>query len=240
MKVLVITDNSYLLNRFKKLVEGHYQNINFDFMRSPDSDDKSLMKVNNLPVIDLKKDWQMVVKEFHLVISLHCKQLFPSPMTKAVKCINVHPGFNPYNRGWYPQVFSIINGLPWGATIHEIDEDLDHGKIIVQEQIDLYPWDTSLSAYNRVLEKEIELLEKALPEIISGSYSTTTVNGEGNINLKRDFKKLCKLDLDEKLTMKEAIDRLRALSHGAYNNAFFYDKYGNKIYVCLEMKKAEG
>lgn len=238
MKVLVVTDNSYLLSRFKKLVEEQYQNINFDFMRSPDKDDKSLMKVDTLPMIDLKKDWQMVAKKYDLVISIHCKQLFPSPMTKAVKCINVHPGFNPYNCGWYPQVFSIINGLPWGVTIHEIDEELDHGKIIVQEQMQLYSWDTSLSAYNRVQEKEVELLEKVLSEIISGSFSAKPMEGEGNINLKRDFKNLCKLDLDEKLTMKEAIDRLRALSHGGYNNAFFYDKCGNKVYVRLELEKA--
>ncbi len=39
---------------------------------------------------------------------------------------------------------------------------------------------------------------------------------EGNINNLNDFKKLYEIDLDEKITMREAIDKLKALSHGEH------------------------
>jgi len=195
------------------------------------------MAVHELSPINLKEEWQEVVQSYDLVISIHCKQIFPAEMTRAVKCINVHAGLNPFNRGWFPQVFSIINGLPWGVTIHEIDEELDHGDIIIQEQMELHAWDTSSSAYNRILDKEIELLEKVLIKIVDGNYSTMKMPSEGNVNLKKDFKDLCMLDLNEKVTMKEAIDRLRALSYSGYKNAFFNDDYGNKVHISVKLEK---
>jgi len=236
--VMVITDNVYLLKQFRALIKRLDLNAWFEFRSSPGKADNSLMQVHELSYINLKEEWQEVVQSYDLVISIHCKQIFPAEMVRAVKCINVHPGLNPYNRGWYPQVFSIINSLPWGATIHEIDEKLDHGDIIIQEEMELHAWDTSLSAYNRVLDKEIQLLEKVLPQIVDGDYTTMKIPDEGNVNLKKDFKKLSLLDLNEKVTMKEAIDRLRALSHSGYNNAFFRDDYGNKVYVLLKLKKS--
>ena len=66
----------------------------------------------------------------------------------------------PHNRGWFPQVFSLINGKPCGVTIHEIDEKLDHGDIIVQKEVVAEPWDTSLDVYNKILNTEVELIEK--------------------------------------------------------------------------------
>ena len=165
--VLVITDNVYLLKKFRTLIKSLDLNARFKFRNSPGRVDNSLMAVHELSPINLKEEWQEVVQSYDLVISIHCKQIFPAEMTRAVKCINVHAGLNPFNRGWFPQVFSIINGLPWGVTIHEIDEELDHGDIIIQEQMELHAWDTSSSAYNRILDKEIELLEKVLIKIVT-------------------------------------------------------------------------
>ena len=61
---------------------------------------------------------------------------------------------------------------------------------------------------------------------------------EGNINTLNDFKKLCEIDLDEKITMREAIDKLRALSHGEYKNAYFITD-NEKVYVQLFLEKEE-
>ena len=39
-------------------------------------------------------------------------------------CINLHPAFLPYNRGNYPNVWSIVDKTPAGVTLHYIDEDV--------------------------------------------------------------------------------------------------------------------
>jgi methionyl-tRNA formyltransferase len=154
-----------------------------------------------------------------------------------VKCINIHPGFNPINRGWYPQVFSIINKLPVGATIHEIDEKLDHGNIIAREFVNKESYDTSESLYNKIVDKEIELLELNIENIISGNFKVTVPEEEGNLNLKKDFNKLLELDLEEQISVGDLINRLRALTHGDFNNAYFIDpSTGKKIFIRINLK----
>ncbi len=101
-------------------------------------------------------DLHNVDSKYKLVISAHCKKIFPPKLVNSFRCINIHPGLNPYNRGYYPQAFSLINKLPVGATIHEIDEKLDHGPIIFQEEVVIESIDTSFSLYNKIIKKEIE------------------------------------------------------------------------------------
>ena len=154
-------------------------------------------------------------------------------------CINVHPGLNPHNRGWFPQVFSILNGLPAGVTIHKMDAELDHGPILWQEEIPLYAHDTSQDIYIRILRKEIEMLEAHLGDLLAGNYTLTPMEGEGNINYKADFDALCPIDLNEPATYGAVIDRLRALTHEPYQNAYFVDADGKKVYVGITLRKED-
>ena len=36
--------------------------------------------------------------------------------------VNLHPSYLPYNRGQYPNVWSIMDGTPAGVTLHYIDD----------------------------------------------------------------------------------------------------------------------
>jgi methionyl-tRNA formyltransferase len=176
-------------------------------------------------------------RQYEVFLSLHCKQLFPEKLVRNHRCVNIHPGFNPYNRGWFPQVFSIINKKPVGVTIHEMDEELDHGSILYQEKIDIKLYDTSWSVYHRIQQKEVELLEKYLLDIIEKRYNKKAMLSEGNINYKSDFEKICRIDLSKQATYGEVIDLLRATTFDGYDNAYFMDDDGNKIYVNINLKK---
>ena len=209
------------------------------FKCSPGSE-TAMSEALSFPVssVKVKTDFRSIISNHNLVISLHCKQLFPKELVESVRCVNVHPGLNPFNRGWFPQVFSILNGLPTGATIHEIDEHLDHGNIIAQKEVPNFKWDTSIDIYDRVLEAELELIQQHLSSILDGSYATTQPSTEGNVNLKKDFDKLCQLDLNKKQTVSETIDLLRALTHGTYQNAYFIDpESGEQVYISVKLNR---
>lgn len=239
-KVLIISDNAYLCKKFKKVIEDlSITNSSFKFATSPFSNINDFEDIN-ISVYNLKNDdhIQEITSNFNLVFSLHCKQIFPSKLVNTIKCINIHPGYNPINRGWYPQVFSIINDLKIGATIHEIDEKLDNGNIIVREEVVKYNYDTSESLYNRILEKEIDLLYRYLPSIIMNQYDTVVPEMDGNLYLKKDFKDLLVIDLEEKCRAGDLINKLRALTHGDFKNAYFVDKEtGKKIFIGIQLKK---
>jgi len=174
---------------------------------------------------------ERILKEYDLVFSLHCKQIFPKLLVENVCCVNFHPGFNPYNRGWYPQAFSIINGLPIGATIHLMDTDVDHGGIIAQRKVQIVTSDTSLEVYRKIIQAEKELIHENLFNIIEGLFNTTSPSVEGNYNSIKDYRDLCVLDLTAVGSIGEHLNLLRATTHGNYKNAYFVNTDGNKCYV---------
>ena len=238
-KVLIISDNPFLIKAFHQIISG-YNGVAVNYACT--ASNTALLNDTTLPVkivpVNVKAEHPEIVEKYDLVLSLHCKQLFPAQLVSKVKCINVHPGYNPHNRGWFPQVFSILNKLPVGATIHEIDEQLDHGAIIAQKQVEMNSWDTSSDIYNRVQQTELELLKENIEAILQGKYKTIKPEEEGNVNLKKDFNELCKLDLDKEMNLGNAIDLLRALTHDKYANAYFIDpKTGAKVYVKISLER---
>ena len=200
-EILILTDNIFLAQRFEKLVWPKVDSTLYklSFGCSPCSEIDKFDLFFPITSINLKKTEHIeTLLKKDLIISLHCKQLFPLKLLNNVRCINIHPGYNPTTRGWFPHVFAIINDLEIGVTIHEIDEKLDHGKIIIREKVDKYNHDTSLTLYNRIIEKEIELLTLHINSIIENSYTLIQPECGGNIFLEKDFINLCKLNLEKK------------------------------------------
>lgn len=236
MRICIITDNEYLYNGFRRIASTLATEYKFDYFYSSVNTifrDKYSSKKEFFPIC-LREQTEEFYSRYDLFISIHCKQLFPKELFENHRCINVHPGFNPYNRGWFPQVFSIINKKPIGVTIHEIDQELDHGPIITQKALTICENETSIDVYRRILELELQLIEENLKDILDENYCTFKTE-EGNINYKRDFEKLCKLNLNQVSTVGETIDLLRALTHGPYKNAYFEDEKGKKVYVSINL-----
>jgi methionyl-tRNA formyltransferase len=239
-KVLVICDNIFQQDRIKDLIRIKNRPwVDFTFCQSAVKRNRCLpsdyLNSVNEP-INVKSETPFILSNFDLLISAHCLQIFPEKLVNNMRCINIHPGYNPINRGWYPQVFSLVYDLPIGATIHEIDDELDHGKIIARKFVEKNVWDTSFSLYQKILTAEIELLDEYFDQIIDGTYSLTEPENEGNIYSKKDFNELCSIDLSEKGTLNDFYNRLRALSHGDYKNAYFIDRVsGKKIFIKIEI-----
>jgi methionyl-tRNA formyltransferase len=243
--ILVLSDNEAIVQAFIDLLEARPElrdGRQFHFAHAPANSPLAGKTIGGYKVepLDVKKEYQQAIDAYDLVFSAHCKQIFPAELVKAVKCVNLHPGYNPHNRGWFPQVFSIINGLPLGATLHEIDEKLDHGAIIDREKVAVKASDTSKTAYDRVQAAELELLERDLPKILKGEYEVFEPEEEGNLNLKKDFDTLCEIDLNETVTFQEAINRLRALTHTPYKNGYFIDPdTGKKVWLGLNLEEEQ-
>ena len=216
--VLVLCDNDWIRVEIKKI----FDNKNFPIV---------------IESSDSYEDSWALIGEYDLIISAHCKKIFDKRLVESTRIVNIHPGLNPYNRGMYPHIFSIVNGLPTGATIHEVDEKIDNGDIIVQKEVQMYMYEDSKELHERIMKVEMELFESYFDKIIYGTYTKTKLHIEGNINYKKDFKELCEINLWDVDTFEGHINKLRALTYGDYKNAYFYDEDGNKIYIKVELSK---
>ena len=235
--VLIIGDNQEAVAGAAKCAAEYKENIHFEFFSSPDT--RIRLGSSWIGQMDIPRAEADIINKFDLIFSVHCRQKFPDELVRSVKCINLHPGLNPYNRGWYPHVFSIINKLPAGVTIHEMDETFDHGDIIAQKKLDIFPHETSGEVYQRLLALESELFSDNLQSILQGNYQARKPREGGSLNTKKDFESIKEIDLNKMYKAGEFIDLLRALSHGPYKNAFFYTEKGYKVYLKLVLEKEQ-
>lgn len=240
-KILVLSDNEAMLHSVNSIIHSTPEAVNasFDFKRSPGGLVELELSGVPLEIVDLKTNLDDILDQhYSLILSAHCKQIFPQELVEKVTCINIHPGLNPYNRGMFPQVFSIINGLPAGATLHIMDDKVDHGPIIDQEEVSMQADDTSGTLYERVLQAEEAILRRNMGRLILGTYSTHSPASEGNINTMKDFENLKEIDLQTEGTFESHLNLLRALTHDTYKNAYFINPAsGKRVWVRVDLEE---
>lgn len=81
----------------------------------------------------------------------------------AGRILNSHPALLPSFRGAH----GVRDALAWGVTvtgttIHFVDEEVDHGPIVVQEAVGVLPDDTEESLHERVKAVERRLYPQAI------------------------------------------------------------------------------
>ena len=194
-RYFVLSDNFELYQRFINLLKSKDLLDSFDFYCSKGN---IQMIENGLAEIVIESSLDEILLKYKKGFSIHSKQMFPEKLVNSIQCINIHPGYNPYNRGWFHQVFSIINNEIIGATIHYMDEKLDNGKIIDRIQVEKKIWDTSETLYSRILDAEMTLLESNIENILNDATLPFDPEFRGKLYLKRDFDDLCRISLDQK------------------------------------------
>lgn len=136
-------------------------------------------------------------------------------------CINVHPGLLPETRGYNPNVWSIVEDLPAGATIHYMDEGIDTGDVIARREVERRFDDTGRDLYERIEAACLDLFTETWPAIEAGAVDATPQADEsGTYRVQADFEDLCRLDPDAEYTVRDLLDRLRALTFPPFDNAY--------------------
>ena len=87
------------------------------------------------------------------------------------KIINIHPSLLPAFPGLEAQRQAFDYGVKIsGCTVHFVDEDLDHGAIILQKAVEVADTDTAETLSAKILEHEHALYIEALRIIVRKNY----------------------------------------------------------------------
>lgn len=154
-----------------------------------------------------------------LIVTCAYGQIVPKAILDYPRygCINVHASLLPKLRGGAPIHRAIINGFKkTGITIMYMNEGMDKGDIITQEELPILDTDTAETLHDKLSILGRDLLLKTLPSILDGT-NTRTKQDESlasfAFNIKRD---------DERIvfnkTKKEIFNQVRGLNSwpGAY------------------------
>lgn len=101
--------------------------------------------------------------------------ILPKSFLKIPKygCINVHPSMLPKYRGAAPIQWAILNGdETTGVTIMYLDEGMDSGDIIVQEEVTIDPDETTGELWNRLSSIGAKLLKESVDKINNGTVKS--------------------------------------------------------------------
>ena len=106
-----------------------------------------------------------------LIISIAAPQIFKQEVLVAPRlgCINYHSALLPRYRGRQPLFWAMLNDeKEVGISIHEMDEKLDNGPIIVQKKIIVDSNDTLHSLYLKTIEIGPDALLEAIKKLEVG------------------------------------------------------------------------
>jgi phosphoribosylglycinamide formyltransferase-1 len=85
------------------------------------------------------------------------------------RVLNVHPALLPS----FPGAHAVREALAWGVkttgvTVHLVDEEVDHGPIVLQEAIEVHEGDDWDSLEARIQDTEHRLLPRAVRALLEG------------------------------------------------------------------------
>jgi phosphoribosylglycinamide formyltransferase-1 len=85
------------------------------------------------------------------------------------RVLNVHPALLPA----FPGGHAVRDALDWGAkvtgcTVHLVDEEVDHGPIVLQEALSIEPGDDEASLHRRIQAIEHRIYPRALRLLAEG------------------------------------------------------------------------
>jgi phosphoribosylglycinamide formyltransferase-1 len=85
------------------------------------------------------------------------------------RIMNIHPALLPAFKGLHAQRQALEYGVKIaGATVHFVDEHLDHGPIIIQGAVPVAPDDTEETVQERILRVEHEIYPTAIQLFAEG------------------------------------------------------------------------
>src|SRR5246500_3782294 len=87
------------------------------------------------------------------------------------RILNIHPSLLPAFPGLEAQEQAFAYGVKIsGCTVHFVDEELDHGAIIVQKSVPVFDTDNEHSLSARILEQEHIAYSEAIRIVVGGKF----------------------------------------------------------------------
>lgn len=109
--------------------------------------------------------------DVELVVLAGFMRLLSSAFVRAFpqRILNIHPALLPAFPGLHAQRRAIEHGVRIsGATVHLVDEKMDHGPIIMQAAVPVYADDTEARLRARILDQEHRIYPAAIKLFVEG------------------------------------------------------------------------
>ena len=143
------------------------------------------------------------------------------------KILNIHPSMLPKYRGPSPLQDQILNNEKnVGVTIMQIDKQVDHGPIIIQELLTIPNWTVNFNEFEKLTAQAgAKLFANILPTYVAGKVTAKEQNHKEATFTKKVEKNDGLIDLEMD---KPEINYLKYLAYSTWPGTFFFINKDNK------------
>jgi methionyl-tRNA formyltransferase len=117
-----------------------------------------------------------------MVVLVAFGQILPQEIIDhpPMQCLNIHPSLLPKYRGAAPLNWPIIRGeTKTGVTIMLMDEGMDSGDILLQQETNIGAAETYGELHNRLAELGATLLIKTIEQVVAGTAQRQPQDASG-------------------------------------------------------------
>jgi methionyl-tRNA formyltransferase len=146
--------------------------------------------------------------------SVHYPRLLRPPLLgRYERVYNLHPGYLPWGRGYFPIFWALWEGSPAGATLHEMSAGLDEGPVVAQARVEQFEHDTGGSLFARVREAEMALFLEYWPRLAAGERPPARPQAAGGTyHARKEFERLKRGDDWQSLDAARLLRLVRCLT----------------------------
>jgi methionyl-tRNA formyltransferase len=175
MSIAILCGNHDVSKRFTRhMMERHAFNIAFVEMEGHSNVLTQVSINEQVRLLQYKSEEDTIKNIKELGVTTVVLAWWPKIVHKinklGINVINTHPSYLPYNRGKYPYYWAIVDGTPFGATIHRVDDGIDTGTILWRSEVLLDPTDTGETAYGKAANAMLELLYEHAEDIANEKF----------------------------------------------------------------------
>lgn len=124
------------------------------------------------------------------VISYNYSYIVPKEIIALLygHIVNLHASYLPWNRGASPNFWSFVEDAPKGVSIHFMDEGLDTGDLIAQEELVFEEErETFRSSYETLNDRMVQLFCRIWPLLSAGKIVGKKQSSKGSFHTMKDF-----------------------------------------------------
>lgn len=138
--------------------------------------------------------------------------------------INTHPSLLPYNRGKHYNFWALVEQVPFGVSLHMVDDGVDSGDLVSQKHID-YSWeDNGETLYCKAQRAMIDLFQDTYPVIRELTFQCTPQDlTQGSFHNAVELDGASEVHLERSYVARDLLNLLRARSFSGHPSCWFKD-----------------
>lgn len=163
------------------------------------------------------------IEECDIFFSIFYNKLITQEfIDKRKKCFNFHGGILPEYRGSGTLNWAILNGeKESGITLHEIDHRIDHGPIIEMRKFPILETDTTEDLFVKAENTIFQMFQDWFARLVAIDYPSEPQNdNKAHLYTRKDLQ-----------DAKDLTRFARAFHTPGFEQAYYYNKKGEKIYL---------